>query len=339
MNRTRSSSVTRRDFLAGASALGAASLIGIPRVASAESPPEVKKVRLTHTPAICLAPQFLAEEMLHLEGFSEVEYVKTAISEAASSVANGQADFAMWHLTGAIPAIDGGEPIVMLGAIHAGCSELIANEQIYSIRDLKGKRIGVHSLRGGDHIFIASMLAYIGVDPQKDVQWVVASNDSKPKDLFVEGKVDAFIGYAPEPQELRAKKIGRVIVDTAQDRPWSQYFCCAVFANKEFVAKYPVATKRTLRAFLKAADICAKEPERVARYLVDKGYEPRYEIGLEVLKSLPYTRWRDANPEDTLRFLSLRLKEFGMIKSTPQQIIEHGSNFSFLNELKGELKA
>jgi NitT/TauT family transport system substrate-binding protein len=227
----------------------------------------------------------------------------------------------------------------MLGAIHAGCSELIANEQIHSIRDLKGKRIGVRSLRGGDHIFIASMLAYIGVDPQKDVQWVVASNDSKPKDLFVQGKVDAFIGYAPEPQELRAKKIGRVIVDTAQDRPWSQYFCCAVFANKEFVAKYPVATKRTLRAFLKSADICAQEPERVARYLVDKGYEPRYEIGLEVLKSLPYTRWRDANPEDTLRFLSLRLKEFGMIKSTPQQIIARGSDWRFLKELKRELKA
>ena len=48
---------------------------------------------------------------------------------------------------------------------------------------------------------------------------------------------------------------------------------------------------------LKAADICASEPERAARMLASKGYEPRYPIGLEVLKSLDYTRWRTSNPK------------------------------------------
>jgi NitT/TauT family transport system substrate-binding protein len=157
--------------------------------------------------------------------------------------------------------------------------------------------------------------------------------------LFVEGKADAFMGFPPEPQELRARKIGRVLVNTVQDRPWSQYFCCAVWANKDFVAKYPVATKRALRAFLKAAEICANEPERVARYLEAKGYEPHHEIGLEVLQSIPYARWRQANPEDTLRFHALRLHEFGMIKSSPQKIIAQGTDWRFLNELKKELKA
>ena len=94
-----------------------------------------------------------------------------------------------------------------------------------------------------------------------------------------------------------------------------------------------------LRAYLKAADICAQEPERVARFLAAKGYDPRYEIGLDVLKSLPYRRWRDANPEDTLRFLALRLHEVGMIKSTPQKLIAQGTDWRFLNELKKELKA
>jgi NitT/TauT family transport system substrate-binding protein len=110
-------------------------------------------------------------------------------------------------------------------------------------------------------------------------------------------------------------------------------------ANKEFVNRHPVATKRVLRAILKAADLCASEPALVARFLADKLYESRYEIGLEVMKSIPYTRWRDTNPEDTLRFLALRLHEVGMIKSTPQQIIARGSDWRFLNELKRELKA
>jgi NitT/TauT family transport system substrate-binding protein len=67
--------------------------------------------------------------------------------------------------------------------------------------------------------------------------------------------------------------------------------------------------------------------------------EPRYEIGLEVLKGLPFARWREAEPEDTLRFHALRLHEAGMIKATPQKIIAQGTDWRFLNALKQELKA
>jgi NitT/TauT family transport system substrate-binding protein len=147
------------------------------------------------------------------------------------------------------------------------------------------------------------------------------------------------MGFAPQQHELRTRKIGHVIVNTALDRPWSQYFCCMVVAHREFIAKYPVASKRALRAFLKAADICAQDPERAARLLVAKGYEPRYEIALEVLKELPYNRWRDASPEDTLRFHALRLHEVGMIKTDPNRLIAQGTDWRFLNELKRELKA
>ena len=80
-------------------------------------------------------------------------------------------------------------------------------------------------------------------------------------ELFADGKVDAFLGFPPEPQELRARKIGHMILNIATDKPWSQYFCCMVFGNRECVRDHPVATKRFLRA-LKAADICAAEPER-----------------------------------------------------------------------------
>jgi hypothetical protein len=68
---------SRRDFLFHASAVGVASLFGLPRFAHAEPPPEVGTIRIVRTPALCFAPQFLAEELLRLEGFSEVEYVKT----------------------------------------------------------------------------------------------------------------------------------------------------------------------------------------------------------------------------------------------------------------------
>jgi len=112
-----------------------------------------------------------------------------------------------------------------------------------------------------------------------------------------------------------------------------------VAGNREFVRKYPVATKRAVRAILKASDICAQEPDRAAKYLVDKGYSAQYDVTLEVMKSLPYNRWRDTAPEDTVRFHALRLHELGMIKGTPQKIIADGADWRFLNEIRRELKA
>ena len=137
---------------------------------------------------------------------------------------------------------------------------------------------------------------------------------------------------------MRAKKNGHVVVNSNVDRPWSTYFCCMVAGNREFVRKHPVATKRAVRAILKATNVCAAEPDRVARFLVDKGYAKRQDYALQALKDIPYNRWREYDPEDTIRFYALRLHEAGMIKSSPQKILAQGTDFRFLNELKKELK-
>lgn len=228
--------------------------------------------------------------------------------------------------------------IVVLSGVHAGCYELFGNERVGAVRELKGKTVAVQYFGGGDHVLLSSMLAYVGIKPD-EVKWIVGENASDAMHLFTEGKADAFLAFSQQSEELRQKKIGQVIIDTAVDRPWSQYFCCVVAANREFTQRNPVATKRALRAILKAADICAADPQRVARFLSDKLYEPRFQIGLNVMKRLPYNRWREDNPEDTLRFHALRLYEVGMIKSNPNMLIAQGSDWRFLNELKKELKA
>ena len=329
--------VSRRRFLARV-AVGTASLLVAPRLMAAEPPPETTRIRLVHTPAICFAPQYLAEELLRLEGFTEVQYVDSPAAHPTDVLGRGDADFTMDASSTLVYRLDGGTPVVALAGIHAGCYELFGNERVNAVRDLKGKAVAISGEGGADHLFLASMLAYVGIDPRKDINWLTGKTLAA-MELFAEGKADAFMGFAPQPQELRARKIGHVIINTMQDRPWSQYFCCVVAAHRAFAARYPVATKRALRALLKAADACTQEPERVARYLVAKGYEPRYDIGLEVLRSLSYRHWREADPEDTLRFHALRLHEVGMIKSSPQKLLTQGSDWRFLNALKKEMKA
>jgi NitT/TauT family transport system substrate-binding protein len=267
--------------------------------------------------------------------------VKYILSDAgvgqSISIARGEIDFSMNFAAPLVIPIDAGEPIAVIAGIHSGCFELFGNERIRGIADLKGKTVGVQGLGGSPHVFLAAMAAHVGLDPLKDINWIT-DQSTTPKELFVQGKIDAFLGFPPEPQELRARNIGRVIVSSAIDRPWSQYFCCMLAGNREFVRKHPVATKRVLRAILKATDLCASEPTRVAQRIVDAGFTPRYDYALQALKEIPYMKWRDYDPEDTIRFYALRLREIGMIKSSPNKIIADSVDWRFLNELKREMK-
>lgn len=327
----------RRQFLR---ALGASSVCLPWTSALAEPPPETSTIRLVLDPGICFAPQYLAEELLRQEGFTQIDYVKDNDNDPSSLLFDGnKADLTLDSATALIPSIDNGNPIVVLAGIHGGCWELFGNEQVRTIRDLKRKRISITARGSAEHIYIASMLAYVGMDPRKDVTWIEAKNPEQMAKLFVEGKADVFMGFPPQPQQVRAKKVGHVIVNTAQDRPWSQYFCCMFAGQREFVRKNPVATKRALRAIVKASDICAREPEQAARFIVKKGYESNYAIALEVLKEVSYNAWRSFDPDDTLRFYVLRLHEVGMIKSTPQKFLAQGTDWRFIKELKRELKA
>ena len=67
MDTSGMSGMRRRALLACGSALGAA-LFGLHNPAVAEPAPETKRLRLVHAPFICMAPQYLAEELLAGKG-------------------------------------------------------------------------------------------------------------------------------------------------------------------------------------------------------------------------------------------------------------------------------
>ena len=330
---------SRRRFLAGLSAAGTLGLLHGRAHAATGSAPETTTIRLGKIPGICIAPQYVADELLRAEGFTDIRYVSTEAGiPEAELMSEGGIDFSLNFAAPLIVAIDAGLDITLLGGVHVGCFEIFGNDQVQSITDLRGKSVGIRSLGSSPHVFLSAMAAYVGLDPVKDINWFT-SLSYEPIKLFLDGKIDAFLGFAPKAQELRARNIGHAIVNSALDRPWSQYYCCLLSANTNFVRNNPVASKRVLRAILKAADLCVTQPEWVAQRLVDEGFTSQYVYALQTLNELPYAVWREYDPEDTVRFYSLRLREAGMVKSIPQKIIADGTDWRFLNELKRELKA
>jgi len=146
------SSQNRRHFLAALTATGAG-LISLSQSKAQDGELETTRVRIAKGPSVCVAPTYLAEELLRAEGFTDVRYVPLAPGPpSARALARGEIDFTTNFAASFIVAVDSGEPITMVGGEHVGCYELFAREGIRRIPDLKGKSVGVPSLDSSLHV-------------------------------------------------------------------------------------------------------------------------------------------------------------------------------------------
>jgi NitT/TauT family transport system substrate-binding protein len=350
--------ISRRDLLrwtlgtgaalASGGILGACSQPSVSTTAPGATlpPPETTTVRWVSPPPC--DPLWNAKDYLLEEGFTDVQLVRLPPTTTEWLTAD-KADFNTGGYPSLIAAnVDAGQPIIYLAGIHPGCFELFATPGITSIRDLRGKTVAVNAKNVSDqfYTFFAILLAYVGVDPRTEVNFIEVPPDSAAlRDAFLDGRSQAFIAPAASGPLLRRnpKNPGTVILDTTMDKPWSQYYCCNLVANRDWVRRYPIATKRFTRAILRAADAVAKDKPRAAREYVAGGFNSTTaspideEITNEIIRDLSYD-WREIDAEETLRFFALRLADAKLIKSTPQQIIAQGSDFAFMREQRTALK-
>ena len=275
------------------------------------------------SPAICIAPLYRRGGSAAAEGFTDVAVRRTFKTGNlfTEAVATGKVDLAL-NFSGPARHQPGraAHPIVILAGIHAGCFELFGSERVRAIRDLKGKTVAMSGPGQPQHVFARQHAGPRGPRSPRGHQLGHPSVAESAR-LLAEGKIDAYPRVPAEPQELRARKIGRLGRQQRRGPAVVAVLLLHGVANRDFVRQHPVATKRALRAILKAADLCARGARR-------GGAEPSwprasrrdYDYALQTLiEELPYNRWREYNPEDTVRFYALRLHEAGMIKASPQE--------------------
>ena len=164
----------RRTFVRALVA-GGAGLLGSARAGlGAESPPETTHIRLGRYPfdVACVAPQWVAEDLLRAEGFKTIEYV--TMKGDSDSLAEGKIDMMFYDAPGMILAVDEGKPIVGLGGMHGGCYELFGSPRVRSVTELRGRTVTVAT--PGRHAFVAAMASYVGLDPRKEMKIVVTED-------------------------------------------------------------------------------------------------------------------------------------------------------------------
>src|SRR5215831_9486208 len=177
---------TRRRFLATLSLAAAGGLLRPSYPLAAEEKLETTAIRLYKIANVCVAPQFVAMELLRAEGFTDIQYIDTPAGELSQAIGHGKVDFGLDYAASLVSSMDAGEPITVLAGMMVGCVEVFANDRVRNLTDLKGRSVGVPAVGATPHKLLALMAAHVGLDPRRDIRWV-ATGSGDLLSLFEKG--------------------------------------------------------------------------------------------------------------------------------------------------------
>src|SRR6267378_4437971 len=232
------------------------------------------KVRVGYIGLTCEAPIFTAvEKGFFKEEGLDVTLVKCVWANYKDVLALGGFDVTHHLIMYFLKPVEQGLDVKFTGGIHRGCLRVQAATKgnIHSIQDLRGKRIGVAGMGTPPFIFANRVLGANGIDPSKDVTWLVFPAGELGLALD-KGEVDAVADSEPIGSMLVAQGKVRNIADQAVDMPYAEEYCCAVLVNGKFLARNPKASAAATRALLKAAKWVETNPAAAARLSVEKKY-------------------------------------------------------------------
>lgn len=232
------------------------------------------KVKIAYLGLTCEAAMFVAQE----KGFFEeegldVEFVKTDWDGLRDGLGLGRFDANYTLIMYLLKPIEQGLDVKITGGVHSGCLRVQVgpNSGIKTAAELKGKKIGIPTMGSPPFLFTSRVLAAHGMDPRKDVTWVVVAPEVTSLALE-KGQVDAVADSEPLGSILTAQAKVRTIADQAVDAPYAEEYCCATVVSGQFAARDPEGVAKVTRALLKGAMWVDKNPTAAAQLSVDKKY-------------------------------------------------------------------
>jgi len=275
------------------------------------------KVRVGYIGLTCEAPIFTAvEKGFFKEEGLDVTLVKCEWANYKDVLALGGFDITHHLVMYFLKPIEQGLDVKFLAGIHRGCLRVqaAANGNIHSVKDLRGKRIGVPGMGTPPFIFANRVLGANGIDPGREITWVVFPAGELGLALD-KGEVDAVADSEPIGSLLLAGGKVQNVADQALDAPYKDEYCCAVLANGKFVAANPKAAAAATRALLKAAKWVETNPSAAARMSVEKKYlASNPELNTVAISHLRYVP-SVSGAEAAVKSAAIEMKKAGMLGS------------------------
>src|SRR5213076_2831744 len=248
-------------------------LIGCGRNKS-DSAATSNKVRVGYIGITCEAPIFTAvEKGFFKEEGLDASLVKCEWANYKDVLALGGFDITHHLVMYFLKPLEQGLDVRFTGGIHRGCLRVQASAKgnIRTIKDLKGKRIGVPGMGTPPFIFANRVMGANGIDASKDVTWIVYPAGELGLALD-KGEVDAVADSEPIGSLLIADGKVRNVADQAADMPYKDEYCCAVIVNGKYLSAHQKESAATTRALLKGAEWVETNPAAAARLSVEKKY-------------------------------------------------------------------
>jgi NitT/TauT family transport system substrate-binding protein len=276
------------------------------------------KVRVGYIGLTCEAPIFTAvEKGFFKEEGLDVSLVKCDWKNYKDVLALGGYDVTHHLVMYFLKPIEQGLDVKFTGGIHRGCLRVQAATKgnIRTVKDLRGKRIGVPGMGTPPFIFANRVLGANGIDASKEITWIVYPAGELGLALD-KGDVDAVANSEPIGSLLLSQGKVRNVADQAADAPYNDEYCCAVLVNGKFLARNPKASASATRALLKAAKWVEANPKAAAKLSVEAGYlASTVDMNTVAISHLRYVP-SVSGAETAVKLASAEMKVAGMLSPT-----------------------
>jgi sulfonate transport system substrate-binding protein len=268
-------SISRRDVIRGAAALGVLPAVGwtAKSVAAQELPATVRLDYAYYNPSSLVMRRFgWLEEALAEQGIG-VEWVFSAGSNKANEYLRSEAvDFGSTAGAAALLARANGSPIkaVYIYSKPEWTALVIpADSTIAAVADLKGKKIA--ATKGTDpYFFLLQSLNEAGLS-QADVE-VINLQHADGQVALERGEVDAWAGLDPMMAASELEAGSKLLYRNIDFNTYG-----FLNANEEFVANHPELTATVLETYERARNWILENPDEAAQILAEEA-----KISLEV---------------------------------------------------------
>ena len=321
-------------------------LAGCQKSSNAPAPEGPAKLKVAYLGLTCEAPIFVANEkgFFKDEGL-DVELVKTDWDGLRDGLGLGRFDANHTLIMYLLKPIEQGLDVKLTGGIHTGCLRVQAgaNTDIKTVEDLRGKRIGIPTMGSPPFLFASRVMAAHGMDPRKDVTWLMIAADVMELAL-ANGQVDAVADSEPIGSILLAKGKVRTVADQAADPPYRDEYCCAAVVSGKLAARDPAAAAKVTRALLKGAKWVGENPTAAANLSVEKKYiAASAEINAQAISKLKYIPGV-ARCRDSIARAAKEMQEAGLLNAStdPAELAKRawldldGVTDDWINDLKVE---
>jgi NitT/TauT family transport system substrate-binding protein len=144
-------------------------------------------------------PLYIAQEGGYFEKYGLRAKLVFAVHPAAvAMIVSGEAQMTNYPLEQAMQAASKDGSLIMIGSPYRkSLFALMAPNSFASVKDLKGKRVGVSQLGDAPYNYAVGLLSKFGLGP-RDVEWVPTGTDVNGRAAaLLSGRVDATMLTAP----------------------------------------------------------------------------------------------------------------------------------------------